>query len=62
MEASNLSGVNAIGWEIQVLRELVLSNTNILAGTFDAKELADGGPKFVLPCNKIVLNAVKIKR
>lgn len=61
MKTSNLSGVDTIRRQIHMLREFVLSDTNILASTLDAKELADGWPKFVFPRDEVILYAVILK-
>lgn len=62
MKTSNLSGVDTIGRQIQaVFREFVLSDTNILAGSLDAKELTDDWPKFIFPRDEIILYTVTLK-
>lgn len=58
MKTGYLSGVNSISRQIHMFREFVLSNADILAGSLDAKESADGRPKLILPCDKIILYAI----
>jgi len=41
--------------------EFVLSNTDILASSLNAEELANGWPKLIFPRNEIILYAVTKK-
>lgn len=57
-KTGDLSDEDAIGWQIHMLHEFVLSNTNILASILDTKELTDAWPKSIFPRDEVILYTV----
>jgi len=61
MKTSDFSGIDAIDLQIHMLCEFVLSNTNILASSLDAEELTNDRPKFIFPCDEVILYTITLK-
>lgn len=62
MKPGHFPAVDPVGQFFPVFDESVLTHADILAGGLDAEVLANGRPEFVLPRDKVVLNAEKNKQ